>query len=358
MAPSLLHPPSRLSAAEALLLSQRAPAVLDSLPSTVSSSMLQSVIAPTDDPEIWISYENLLLSCLRTGDIESARESLRRLVGRFGESNDRIKALGGIVREAEAEDETALLEVLKSYDSILKEDDSNIAIHKRRAALLRSLGRIPEAVSALVALLDFTPTDAEAWAELSDVYLSQGMYPQAVYALEEVLVLAPNAWNVHARLGEVQYMAATTSVSGDAVSQQKYTAESLKRFSRSIELCDDYLRGYYGLKLVRSQNSPSLTTLQCTTSTESTDKAHFGGMQVTAYAIENSGKWPKRSVDTEDFALPDTATLQLLSQLATEKLSEIVRRGSAKEPHWSGYDQAELAAARKLLAQETASTVR
>jgi len=33
-------------------------------------------------------------------------------------------------------------------------------------------------------------------------------------------------------------------------SYQKYMAESLKRFSRSIELCDDYLRGYYGLKLV------------------------------------------------------------------------------------------------------------
>ncbi len=31
---------------------------------------------------------------------------------------------------------------------------------------------------------------------------------------------------------------------------QKYMAEAIKRFSRSIELCDDYLRGYYGLKLV------------------------------------------------------------------------------------------------------------
>lgn len=30
----------------------------------------------------------------------------------------------------------------------------------------------------------------------------------------------------------------------------KHYAEALKRFCRSIELCDDYLRGYYGLKLV------------------------------------------------------------------------------------------------------------
>lgn len=28
-------------------------------------------------------------------------------------------------------------------------------------------------------------------------------------------------------------------------------ADSIRRFCRSIELCDDYIRGYYGLKLVR-----------------------------------------------------------------------------------------------------------
>lgn len=61
---------------------------------------------------------------------------------------------------------------------------------------MRSLGRVPDAVSGLVALLDMSPTDAEAWSELSDVYLSQGLYPQSIYALEEVLVLVPNAWNV------------------------------------------------------------------------------------------------------------------------------------------------------------------
>lgn len=30
----------------------------------------------------------------------------------------------------------------------------------------------------------------------------------------------------------------------------KRLTEAFKRFCRSIELCDNYLRGYYGLKLV------------------------------------------------------------------------------------------------------------
>lgn len=54
---------------------------------------------------------------------------------------------------------------------------------------------------------------------------------------------------IHARLGELQYMAATAGGANEA-SSQAYMAEALKRFCRSIELCDDYLRGYYGLKLV------------------------------------------------------------------------------------------------------------
>lgn len=58
------------------------------------------------------------------------------------------------------------------------------------------MGRISEAVASLNSMLDFLPNDPEAWAELSDIYFTQGLYPQAIFALEEVLILMPNAWNV------------------------------------------------------------------------------------------------------------------------------------------------------------------
>lgn len=58
------------------------------------------------------------------------------------------------------------------------------------------MGRTSESIVALNALLDFNATDPEAWAELADMHLSQGLYQQAIFALEEVLVLMPNAWNV------------------------------------------------------------------------------------------------------------------------------------------------------------------
>ena len=146
---------------------------------------------------------------------------------------------------------------------------------KRRIALLCGLSRTADAIDALVELLDASPTDIEAWTELSDLYLSKGLYSQAEFCLEEVLLVAPNAWNVcacfqliltrtdhstqiHARLGEILYISTSNSNDG---SIGKILSESVRRFCRSIELCDGYLRGYYGLKIVSSAKLSILVIL-------------------------------------------------------------------------------------------------
>ncbi|KAL2160595.1 hypothetical protein VTH06DRAFT_1283 [Thermothelomyces fergusii] len=326
MSSTVLQTPVQLSPAAALALSQQAPAILRSSASTASSSPFGTLLSGSEKPEQWLQYENLILACLRTGDDQAAHACLGRLVARFGDDNERVQALRGLVKEAEAKSNGALEDVLKEYDQILGQNDTNIPVAKRRIALLRSMGRLSDATTALVQLLDYSPTDAEAWSELSDIYLSQGLYPQAIYAMEEVLVLAPNAWNIHARLGELQYMAATAPGVANG-SYQKYMAEAIKRFSRSIELCDDYLRGYYGLKLV------------------------------TKKLLGDGGK-PAKQTDEGDFSLPDTNTIQRLNELATAKLAEITRRSTANDRGWRGYSEAEIAAARELLADEAASAER
>lgn len=128
---------------------------------------------------------------------------------------------------------------------------------------------------------------------------------------------------MHARLGEVLYMAASTTEGSAA----KYLAESIKRFSRSIELCDDYLRGYYGLKLA------------------------------TGKVLKDS---PKESAkqDNGDFSLPSTQTTEKLNELATKKLAEIVRRNNAGESLWQGYKKTEVDAAKELLEKDSPELVR
>ncbi|KAF9881307.1 kinetoplast-associated protein kap [Colletotrichum karsti] len=318
MAPSLVRPQGHLSPAEALELAQQAPTILRNNPKAFSSSPLVSLFSASETPETWIIYENLLLACLRTGDSQAAHQCLERLVIRFGDDNERIMAFKGLVKEAEADNDGELVQVLKEYETILGQNATNIPVAKRRIALLKSTGKISDAITALNSLVDFSPTDAEAWAELADLYLSQGLYSQSIFALEEVLVLTPNAWNIHARMGEVLYMAASAS---DSTSQQQL-AESVKRFARSIELCDDYLRGYYGLKLVTNK-------------------------------LLNEPSKPSRQTGSDDWALPKTSTLQKLNEVATQKLAEIVRRNGAQDKLWQGYDESEVAAARDLLSKES-----
>jgi len=169
--------------------------------------------------------------------------------------------------EATAPNDKALESYLEEYKDHIKVKPTNMVIRKRIVAIHKSLNRPNDAINELITLLDISPTDAEAWSELAELYVSQGMYSQAVYSFEEVLLVTPNAWNVrrssseiiisahrsqiHARVAEVNYLAALREGgSNDKGALAEGIARSIKNYCRSIELCDDYLRGYYGLKLV------------------------------------------------------------------------------------------------------------
>ena len=58
------------------------------------------------------------------------------------------------------------------------------------------MGRVQDAIISLTELLEFAPADAESWCELSELYQQQGLGAQAIFSLEEVLVITPHAWNV------------------------------------------------------------------------------------------------------------------------------------------------------------------
>ena len=125
-------------------------------------------------------------------------------------------------------------------------------------------------------------------------------------------------------------MAASVSEAG----ADKYLAESMRRFCRSIELCDDYLRGYYGLKLVCIFRSRKLWR-------------YFANPPQTTSRLLTTTSQSRQSKADTGLPPPDVKTVEKLNQTATAKLSEIVRRGVACEAGWEGYDKAELIAARE-----------
>jgi hypothetical protein len=90
-------------------------------------------------------------------------------------------------------------------------------------------------------------------------------------------------------------------------------------------LNDSYLRGYYGIKLLTSKLIPLLSDSPPTSSKRG------------------------NSQEEDDVPLPKLATVKKLEEIATNKLGEIVRNANAGKQGWTGYDKAEVIAARELL---------
>jgi hypothetical protein len=125
-----------------------------------------------------------------------------------------------------------------------------------------------------------------------------------------------------------------------------HLTESLRRFCRSIELCDDYLRGYYGLKLV-------MKIIFCGLKVQLLIKE-----QTSSKLLSTLPQLSRQSKSEDSASLPELRTVQLLNQTATAKLSEIVRRSVGGEKGWQGYDPAELIAARELLDRDATPVTR
>ncbi|RMD43966.1 hypothetical protein DV735_g1168, partial [Chaetothyriales sp. CBS 134920] len=294
---------------KAVKLTQRASSIV-SKASSVATSLPWSLIGPAESPETWADVVQLFYASLRTGDDKVASSCLVLLTKRFGADDHKVTGLRGVYQEALAADDDALKTILADYNKILAQDPMNIPIQKRRIALLKTLAGPQDAISQLLEFTEAFPTDVEAWSELSELYYSQGLLPQAIFSLEEVLLHLPNAWNIHARLGELEYLNGLSAAEGSEAAVKSLT-QAIQRFSRSIELCRDYLRGYYGLKL-------AVTKLLST-----------------------------RPQSKQIEVLP-AAKLQRLDELATSKLKAIIQARAAIAV---GASKAELLAAQELVDQ-------
>ncbi|KAJ8107118.1 hypothetical protein OPT61_g9084 [Boeremia exigua] len=315
---NLLSPPPSIPPQTALALSQKAPLILAS-PPTSSLPWPLSLLFSRETPESWAIHENLFLSALRTGDEKAAAQILSRLESRFGEHNERIIVLRGIYNESTARTTSDLEKVFEGYEKILREDPTNMSIRKRRVAVLKSLGRTSDAITAVTVLLQNSPTDVEAWAEASELYASQAAWGQAIYCAEEVLLAAANSWSAHAHVASLHYMSTATN-NPPSLSELSL---ALKHFCRAAELNEGYLRGFYGIKIVAAKLLPLLSDTQASSK-------------------------KRGEQDDDDVPIPTLASVQKLDEIATKKLGEFIREFGDKKGR-SGYDEAEIIAAKELL---------
>lgn len=150
--------------------------------------------------EQYLVLEQVCLGALDCHRIDVAEFCLKKLMAQFKDSS-RILMLNAMELEAiEMYDDA--LEIL---DTMIKRDETNPAPRKRKIAILRSRGRILEAIKALTDYLKRFAVDQEAWQELCDLYLSEQDYAKAAFCMEEMILHNPHNHLLHERLAEIRY---------------------------------------------------------------------------------------------------------------------------------------------------------
>ncbi|KAJ1966280.1 tetratricopeptide repeat domain-containing protein [Dipsacomyces acuminosporus] len=224
--------------------------------------------------DIWLVYEQIFIAAVDEGQIELAKAILEILYKRF-KGSQRVKRLYGLVNESLGYNDVAK----KLYDEMLSQDETNILANKRQIAILKSSGQYPQAIEQLNSYLDTHSNDFEAWLELAHLYLQQHLYHQAAFCLEEVILQQPANYYFHLQYAEIQYTMGNLDV-------------ALKEYLRVVELSTDNVRGFYGVKLTADRILELMKS-----------KPKRGQQQPLRF--EN---------------IPQQATLERLSQLATERL--------------------------------------
>ncbi|CAA18435.2 TPR repeat protein oca3 [Schizosaccharomyces pombe] len=184
--------------------------------------------------EIWDVYQKVFIAALTTGETVLAKKCWNRLNDRFHKS-PRVEGLYGMFLEATASEKDAM----SYYNSKLSEDPTHTVIYKRKLALLRSMGQTKECIQGLINYLDTFYNDLEAWAELADIYVSVEAFESAIFCYEEMVLLQPFEPRLFARLGDLYFVLAQSNATNYWF--------SLKHYCRSVEICEEYFHGWFGI---------------------------------------------------------------------------------------------------------------
>ncbi|KAI0922619.1 hypothetical protein AcW1_002783 [Taiwanofungus camphoratus] len=179
---------------------------------------------------------------------------------------------------------------LKYYDELLETDSANAAVWRRKASVLRRMGKIDRAVEELSAMLDTFYTDVEGWLELADIYASCQQYVYALQSLSHALLLAPQNPFYFLQFAETAYL------SGDI-------PLSIKMFLVVVDMTDDDDGG----PVLPQDSIPTGTTLRA-----------WYGVKLCTHRLITEPRLSSSSASHT--AAPNTTTLSNLDELSTERL--------------------------------------
>ncbi|XP_019865181.1 ER membrane protein complex subunit 2 [Aethina tumida] len=190
----------------------------------------------------FVVIEQVCIAALDCNELRVAEKCIDLLYKAFPNSS-RVKRLQSMFCEAEERYDEALV----ILDGLIKEDPTNSAAKKRKIAILKSQGKISEAVKELTDYLKTFMADTEAWQELSEIYISENDFNKAAFCVEELILHNPHNHLLHQRYADIKY---TQGGQENIEIAKNYYCQALK-------LNPNNIRALYGLYLTGTHSSVS-----------------------------------------------------------------------------------------------------
>lgn len=230
-----------------------------------------------DTQELFTLYElQFYLSLLTSHDIE-AKSYLDRLNDQFNsKKSQRIKLLQSVYLEATGD--------AKGASKILESHPDELRSSRRLTTLSRSQKGAESYIESLIYYLDLLPSDIVAWAELADEYGKVGEYDKGIFALKEILLQEPHAYNIFYKVGLFYYYKFLQSYNDklDKKDKQLEWMELLVNarnlFLRAVEIGGDYAKGWMGVYTISTADFNKKLA---------SNKTLSGSKQVSGYLSEN-----------------------------------------------------------------------
>lgn len=199
----------------------------------------------------YLILEQVCVAALDCHVMSVAKTCIENLRKKFPNSL-RVRKLEAMYFEAKEEFDKAL-DIL---NAIIKVDESNSAARKRKVAVFKAQGRTVEAIKeltdylkmyvifislvlCLLTLFRFM-TDADAWQELSELYIVENDFNKAAFCVEELILHNPHNHLLHQRYADIKY----TQGGVDNLEQAR------SYYSQALKMNPKNMRALYGLYLV------------------------------------------------------------------------------------------------------------
>jgi tetratricopeptide (TPR) repeat protein len=134
---------------------------------------------PTNKKQDIVAF---LIAHLDIGEFDKATELLQ-----YTFEGTKKELLKGMIQEYQGNYSDAV----KIYDSVIGLDPSHMDCRKRKIVCLVEQGQLQKGIEEMCLYVDIFGQDIDAWGLLSKWYLQLSMYQQALFCMEELMMLSP-----------------------------------------------------------------------------------------------------------------------------------------------------------------------